>query len=126
VVLNPKEIMIISNQKIKKAIISALADEDMMKIMNSVADEPKSIRTIMTEQNIAYTTTYRKTKLLIDQSLLVVDRFEITPDGKKSSLVRSTLRSIAVKYEKDGTVFVEAEENVNALKKVMKNFLSIE
>jgi hypothetical protein len=29
--------MIISNQKIKKAIIAALADEDMMKIMNSVA-----------------------------------------------------------------------------------------
>jgi len=57
---------------------------------------------------------------------LVVDRFEITPDGKKSSLVWSALRSIAVKYEQDGTVFVEAEENVNALKKTMKNFFSIE
>jgi hypothetical protein len=56
----------------------------------------------------------------------VVDRFEITPDGKKSSLVRSTLRSIAVKYEEDGTVSVEAEANVNALKKVMKNFFSFE
>lgn len=118
--------MIISNQKIKKAIIAALADEDMMKIMNSVTDESKSIRSIMTEKNIAYTTTYRKTKWLLNQSLLVVDRFEITPDGKKSSLVRSALRSIAVKYEQDGSVFVEAEENVNALKKVMKNFLSMD
>jgi len=118
--------MIISNQKIKKAITAALADEDMMKIMNSVTDESKSIRSIMTERNIAYTTAYRKTKWLLSQSLLVVDRFEITPDGKKSSLVRSALRSISVKYEEDGTVFVEAEENVNALKKVMKNFLSME
>ena len=118
--------MIISNQKIKKAITVALADEDMMKIMNSVTDESKSIRSIMIERNIAYTTAYRKTKWLLGQSLLVVDRFEITPDGKKSSLVRSALRSISVKYEKDGTVFVEAEENVNALKKVMKNFLSME
>jgi predicted transcriptional regulator len=98
----------------------------MMKIMNSVTDESKSIRSIMTERNIAYTTAYRKTKWLLNQSLLVVDRFEITPDGKKSSLVMSTLRSIAVKYAQDGTVFVEAEENVNALKKVMKNFFSIE
>jgi len=118
--------MIISNQKIKKAITIALADEDMMKIMNSVTDESKSLRSIIIERNIAYTTAYRKTKWLLNQSLLVVDRFEITPDGKKSSLVRSTLRSIAVKYEEDGTVSVEAEENVNALKKVMKNFLSFE
>jgi hypothetical protein len=118
--------MIISNQKIKKAIIAALADEDMMKIMNSVTDESKSIRSIITERDIAYTTAYRKTKWLVNQSLLVVDRFEITPDGKKSSLFRSALRSIVVRYEQDGTVFVEAEENVSALKKVMKNFFSIE
>ena len=118
--------MIISNQKIKKAITTALADEDIMKIMNSVTEESKSLRSIMIERNIAYTTAYRKTKWLLSQSLLVVERFEITPDGKKSSLVRSTLRSIAVKYEQDGTVSVEAEENVNALKKVMKNFFSLE
>lgn len=118
--------MIITNQNIKKAIIAALADEDMMQIMNSVKDESKSLRSIMTERNIAYTTTYRKTKWLLNQSLLVVDRFEITPDGKKSSLVCSALRSIAVKYEQDGTVFVEAEENINALKKTMKNFFSME
>ena len=118
--------MIISNLKIKKAITTALADEDMMKIMNCVTDESKSLRSILIERNIAYTTAYRKTKWLLNQSLLVVDRFEITPDGKKSSLVRSTLRSIAVKYEQDGTVFVEAEENINALKKTMKNFFSIE
>ena len=118
--------MIISNQEIKKAITVALADEDMMKIMNSVTHESKSIRSIMTERNIAYTTAYRKTKWLLSQSLLVVDRFEITPDGKKSSLVRSALRSFSVKSEEDGTVFIEAEENVNALKKVMKHFLSME
>jgi predicted transcriptional regulator len=118
--------MIVKSQRAKKAIVAALADEDMMKIMNSVTDDSKSIRTIMTERNIAYTTAYRKTKWLLNQSLVVVERFEITPDGKKSSLVRSTLRSIAVKYEQDGTVFVEAEENVNALKKVMKNFFSLE
>lgn len=69
--------MIISNQKIKKAITTALADEDMLKIINSVTDESKSLRSIMTERNIAYTTAYRKTKWLLNQSLLVVDRFEI-------------------------------------------------
>lgn len=118
--------MIISNQKIKKGILAALGDEDMRKILNSVAVQSKSIKTIMSEQNIPYTTAYRKAKWLLSQSLLVVDRFEITPDGKKSSLIYSTFRSIAVKYQHDGSVFVEAEENVNALKKVMKKFFSME
>jgi hypothetical protein len=58
--------MIITNQKIKKGILAALADEDMMKIMNSVTDESRSIRSIMTERNIAYTTAYRKTKWLLN------------------------------------------------------------
>jgi hypothetical protein len=41
-------------------------------------------------------------------------------------LVHATLQSIAVKYEQDGMIIVEAEENFNALKKVMKKFLSME
>jgi len=44
----------------------------------------------------------------------------------KNPALSGALRSIAVKYEQDGTIFVEAEENVNALKKTMKNFFSIE
>jgi hypothetical protein len=118
--------MKISTQETKKAILAALSDEDMTKILNSAMVQPRSIKSIMIEQNIPYTTVYRKARWLLNQSLLVVDRFEITPDGKKSSLVYSTFRSIAVKYEHDGSVFVEAEENLNALKKVMKKFLSME
>jgi len=118
--------MIISNQKMKKGILTALADEDMMKILNSVVVQSQSVKYIMSEHKIPYATAYRKTKWLLNQSLLVVDRFEITSDGKKLGMVSSTFKSIAVKYEQDGSIFVEAEENVNAVKKVMKKFLSIE
>jgi hypothetical protein len=118
--------MIITSQGVKKAILTALADEDMTKILNAVMFSSKSVNSIMREQNIPYTTVYRKTKWLLDQSLLVVDRIEITPDGKKSSLVHATLQSIAVKYEQDGTINIEAEENLNTLKKVMKTFFSME
>ena len=117
--------MIISSQETKKAILAALADEDMTKILNSAMIQPRSIKSIMIEQNIPYTTVYRKTKWLLNQSLLVIDRHEITPDGKKSSLVYSALRSINVKYENDGSIIIEAEENLNALKKVMKKFFSL-
>lgn len=118
--------MIITSQSVKKAILAALADEDMTKILNAVMVQSKSVNSIMREQNIPYTTVYRKTKWLLNQALLVVDRIEITQDGKKSSLVHATLQSIAVKYEQDGTIVIEAEENLDVLKKVMKKFLSME
>ncbi len=118
--------MIISSQDTKMAILAALADKDVTKILNAVMVRSKSVNTIMREQNIPYTTVYRKTKWLLNKGLLVVDRIEITPDGKKSSLVHATLQSIAVKYEQDGTIIIEAEENLNALKKVMKKFFSME
>ncbi len=117
--------MIITREKAKSAILTALADEDMKKILNSVMVESKSINSIMREENIPYTTVYRKTKSLLNEGL-VVDRIEITPDGKKSSLVHSTLRSIVVRYEHDGTIVVEAEENLDAVKKVMRKFFSME
>ena len=99
----------------------------MTKILNAVMVTSKSVNSIMREQNIPYTTAYRKTKWLLKQGLLVVDRIEITPDGKKSSLVHATLQSIALsRYEQDGMIIVQAEENLNALKKVMKKFLSME
>ena len=118
--------MIISSQRTKKAILIALADEDMTKILNSVTAQSKSINSIIREQNIPYTTTYRKVKWLLNQSLLVVDRYEISPEGKKSSFVQSTLRSITVKYENAGVIIIEAEENVYAIKKVMRKFFSME
>ena len=109
--------MIITSQSVKKAILAALADEDMTKILNAVMVQSKSVNSIMREQNIPYTTVYRKTKWLLNQALLVVDRIEITQDGKKSSLVHATLQSIAVKYKQDGTIVIEAEENLEVLKK---------
>ena len=118
--------MIISTQDTKMAILAALADKDVTEILNAVMVRSKSVNTIMREQNIPYTTVYRKTKWLLNKGLLVVDRIEITPDGKKSSLVHATLQSIAVKYEQDGTIIIEAEENLTALKKVMKKFFSME
>ncbi|TLX89123.1 MAG: transcriptional regulator, partial [Thaumarchaeota archaeon] len=52
--------MIITTQALKKAILAALADEDMTKILNAVMVISKSVNSIMREQNIPYTTAYRK------------------------------------------------------------------
>ena len=117
--------MIIQSQRAKKALLAALADEEMTKILDSVMYQSKSIADITRENNIAHTTCYRKTKWLINEGLVIVDKIVITSEGKKFSLYRSVFKSIIAKYEKNN-VIVEAEQNFDIVKKTMTWFYSLE
>ena len=117
--------MIIQSQSAKRAILSALADEEMTKILDSVMYHSKSIADITRENNIAHTTCYRKTKWLINEGLVSVDKIVITPEGKKFSLYFSVFKSINVKYESNN-VIVEAEQNFDIVKRSMARFYSLE
>ena len=78
--------MIVQSQSAKKAILAALADEEMTKILDSVMYHSKSIVDITRENDIPHTTCYRKTKWLLNEGLVIVDKIIITPEGKKFSL----------------------------------------
>jgi hypothetical protein len=45
--------MIIKSQRIKRALLTALADEEMLKIMNCVIDHSKSFNDIISENSIS-------------------------------------------------------------------------
>ena len=49
--------MIIKNQRIKQALLIALADDEMINIMNSVMNNSKSFNDIITENNAISQTT---------------------------------------------------------------------
>jgi hypothetical protein len=117
--------MIIRSQRVKKAVLTALADEEMVKILDSTSDQAKSVRDIIVEKNIPYTNAYRKTKWLLAERMLVIDKIIITPEGKKFSLFRSVLSSINVKYGKN-EIIIEAEQNINPKIKTMDRFFSLE
>ena len=117
--------MIVQSQRAKKAILAALADEEMTKILDSIMYHSKSIADITREKNIAHTTCYRKTKWLINEGLVSVDKIVITPEGKKFSLYYSVFKSINVKYESNN-VIVEAEQNFDIIKRSMARFYSLE
>jgi len=53
-------------------------DEEMMKILDSVMYHSKSIVDISRENNIPHTTCYRKTKWLLNEGLVIVDKIIIT------------------------------------------------
>ena len=117
--------MKVKNPKAKQAILAALADSEMMKILDCALFHLKSVNDIIKECEIPHTTAYRKIKWLLAENMLVVDKIEITPDGKKFSLFRSVFKSIDVKYDM-GNMIVEVEESFDIAGKVVETFFSLE
>jgi len=118
--------MIIRSQRIKRAVLTALADEEIIKIMNCVIDRSKSFNDIIAENSsISRTTAFRKIKWLLKEGLIIVDKIVLSEDGKKFSLYHSTLKAINAKYEANN-VSIEAEPNFDIAKKWIEKFFSLD
>ncbi|MDW3644697.1 MAG: hypothetical protein QN819_07690 [Nitrososphaeraceae archaeon] len=74
--------MIVKNNQLKQDILTALADKEMLKILNLSMYNSKSVNDIIRESDISYTTIYRKIKWLLDKELLVVDKINLSPEEK--------------------------------------------
>jgi hypothetical protein len=116
--------MIIKGERLKLAILSALDDIELQKILDAAMYQSKSANQIILETNISHTTAYKKIRWLVEEKLLIIDKIEITEDGKKSSLFRTILKSFSVKYEYNNVV-IEAEQNVDT-QKVTEWFFSLD
>ena len=116
--------MIIKNNQLKQDILTALADKETVKILNLSMRHPKSVNEIIRESDISYTTVYRKIKWLLDKELLVVDKINITPEGKKYTTFRSVLNYINIIY-KQNDIIVEVEENIDIIEKIGGHFFSL-
>ncbi|HEY6883657.1 MAG TPA: hypothetical protein VI278_06430 [Nitrososphaeraceae archaeon] len=117
--------MIVSSERLKHAILAALADTDLHKILDAAMYDSKSVTEIIRETNISHTTAYRKIKWLVEEKLLAVDKIEITEEGKKYSLFRTILKSFNVKYEYKN-VIVEAEQNFDTFKRTTERLFSLD
>ncbi|MDH3278506.1 MAG: hypothetical protein OEM21_10460 [Nitrosopumilus sp.] len=119
-----RNIMIIKSEKLKKAILTALADKEMLDILNESMDNLVSGTDIVKKFDIPHSTAYRKIKWMIDNELLVVVKMGFTDEGKKYSLFRSTIRSVNVSYKKN-EVTVESSKNVDPIETTAENFFSL-
>ena len=116
--------MIVKGERLKRAILLALADTELQRIMDAAVYQSKSVNQIIQESNVSHSTAYRKIRWLVEEKLLIIDKIEITQDGKKSSLFRTTLKSFNIKYE-DSNLLVEAEQNFDTLRKITENFFTL-
>lgn len=116
--------MEIKDKKRKSVILSALADDEIVKILNSTKTEAKSAIMIMKLHDISHSTAYRKIKWLLENGLLVVEKIKMTDDGKKISLLRSTLESVHISYEDE--VEIQIKENLNKVQVTANRVFSME
>src|SRR5438445_10296105 len=107
----------INNEKYKESILTALADGDMVNVMNSAVIQPKSITEIIRETDISHTTAYKKAKWMVENGLIVIEKILLSKDGKKFSLLKSVFKSINIKYEND-RITIKSEQNVEVIQNV--------
>ena len=110
--------------QLRQSVLAALADREIVKILDCALVRERSVNEVIRECNIPHTTAYRKIKWLVEQDLLVVDRICITDEGKKYSLFHSVFRSIVVKYE-NIKIIIEAEQNIDPVENVTGKLLSL-
>ncbi|AIF82798.1 hypothetical protein NTE_00718 [Candidatus Nitrososphaera evergladensis SR1] len=115
----------IERESLKQAIMVAMADKEMVRILDSCTLRSKSVSDVIRETGISHSTAYRKIKWMLEEGLLFTEKIEITPDGKKFSLFRSTIKSINAKYE-HGKLDVEIEYNINRLERTAERLFSLE
>ena len=108
----------------KKAVIRALLDDQSRMILSATLLAGKSVIDITREQKIPITSAYRRVKELKEFGLLKVERIVLTPEGKKFELVRSTIRTASVQFDK-GTLKVDVTAEVEADEKLVRRFFAL-
>jgi DNA-binding GntR family transcriptional regulator len=108
----------------KKAVIRALLDDHSRLILTATMLVAKSVIDITREQKIPITSAYRKVKELKEFGLLKVERIVLTPDGKKFELVRSTIRTASIQFDK-GTLDVDVTAGIETDEKLVRRFFAL-
>jgi DNA-binding transcriptional ArsR family regulator len=116
--------IIVMRDRLKHAILTALADKEMVKILESATFRPTSVNEVIRDTGISHSTAYRKIKWMLEEGLLFTEKISITDDGKKFSLFRSTLRSIVTKYDQ-GKMTVQVEYNIDVVERTAERLFSL-
>lgn len=116
--------MLIKDERVKRALLKALADEEASKMLSCATWKAKSVLDLIKECDVPHTSAYRLVNELKDDGLLVVERILLTEDGKKSAMYRSAFRSIAIRFD-EGRIDVDVAPNRDVIDKAFRLFYSL-
>ena len=100
---------IIKNNKLKHAILSALADEVSKTILDSTIYKSKTVDEIIAEKKIPHTTAYRKVDWLLAKQLLLIEKIEKSKINESRFLL-ARFSNIFIEY-REGDIDINAINN---------------
>lgn len=110
-------------ERLASRVLQALSDDVSRKILLSAVSKGRTVTEISAEQTIPLSTCHRKTRELFEQGLLVVERIVLKPEGTKSTLYRSSFKTIGVSSDFRMT-YVSVEWNEVAVKRFREGWPS--
>ena len=97
--MSKKSIIQLSEFDITQKIIEAMSNVCTRSGLFSVKNESKDVPTIAEELKISISTVYKTLSNLEELALAEVDKYVITPDGKKIKLYRSRIGKVEITLE---------------------------
>ena len=97
--MSKKSIIQLSEFDITQKIIEAMSNVCTRSVLFSVKNESKDVLTIAEELKISISTVYKTLSNLEELALAEVDKYVITPDGKKIKLYRSRIGKVEITLE---------------------------
>ena len=97
--MSKRNIIQLSEFDITQKIIESLSNVCTRSVLFSVKNESKDVTQISDELKISLSTVYKTLSILEDLALAEVDRYEISPEGKKIKLYRSRIGKVEITLE---------------------------
>ena len=97
--MSKRSIIQLSEFDITQKIIEALSNVCTRSVLFSVKNESKDVTKIANELKISISTVYKTLSNLEDLALAEIERFVISPEGKKIKLYRSRIGKVEIILE---------------------------
>ena len=97
--MSKNNIIELSEFDITQKIIESLSNVCTRSVLFSIKTESKDVTQISEELKISLSTVYKTLATLEDLALAEIDRYEISPEGKKIKLYRSRIGKVEITLE---------------------------
>ena len=94
--MSKRNIIQLSEFDITQKIIESLSNVCTRSVLFSVKNESKGVPQIADELKISLSTVYKTLSTLEDLALVEIDRYVISPEGKKIKLYRSRIGKVEI------------------------------
>jgi predicted transcriptional regulator len=94
--MSKKGLIQLSEFNVTQKIIESLSNVCTRSVLFSVKNESKDVTQIADELKISISTVYKTLSTLEDLALVEIDRYMISPEGKKIKLYRSRIGKVEI------------------------------